>query len=365
MEDASMVKTVIGSFDSYNEAREVVRDLKDEGFMESDISIVASNVGGAGQDEGGTTLDADNRTAGEASIGDRRMSTSSGSSSTTSSTGSDTGRTTTDTGGAATGAVAGGVLGGAAGVAASLMGLAIPGIGPIIAAGPILAGLTGAGVGAVAGGLIGGLTNLGVSEEHAAYYAESVRRGGALVTIRVDEGRAERAAKIMQDHGAVDIESRVDRWRESGWNGYDQGAQPYTSDQVERERSMYQTSTRSSQPRSSSEASDWGSMENDFRSDFDTRYAGQGSTFDDYAPAYRHGWESARNSSYRGRNWDDVEPSLRSDWERNNPGRAWDRFKDAVRRGWDRLTGDDTSMSGTTGTTSRTTSGTSDQTRLP
>src|SRR4029079_16854420 len=80
-----------------------------------------------------------------------------------------------DASGAATGAVTGGVVGGAAGLAASLMGLAIPGIGPIIAAGPIVAALSGAGVGAVAGGLIGGLTDMGVSNTDAEYYAESVR----------------------------------------------------------------------------------------------------------------------------------------------------------------------------------------------
>src|SRR2546423_15464136 len=113
-----MVKTVIGSFDSYDKAQRVVRDLKDEGFMENDISIVASNVGGRYE----TTNPKDVAKT----------------------------RTGHETSGAATGAVTGGVVGGAAGLAASLMGLAIPGIGPIIAAGPIVAALTGAGVGVVA-----------------------------------------------------------------------------------------------------------------------------------------------------------------------------------------------------------------------
>jgi hypothetical protein len=144
-----------------------------------------------------------------------------------------------DASGAAAGAVTGGVVGGAAGLAASLMGLAIPGIGPIIAAGPIVSLLTGAGVGAVAGGLIGGLTDMGVSKSDAEYYAEAVRRGGALVTVRADDARAERAAEIMRAHGAIDIERRAEQWREHGWTGFDENAQPYTPEQADRERGRY------------------------------------------------------------------------------------------------------------------------------
>jgi uncharacterized membrane protein len=196
-----MVKTIVGSFDSFNEAQRVARDLIDDGFLDSDVNVVASNIRGEYKT-------------------DDRVST-------------------TDTSGAATGAVTGGVVGGAAGLAASLMGLTIPGIGPIIAAGPIVATLSGAGVGAVAGGLIGGLTDLGVSKADAEYYAESVRRGGALVTVRADESRAERAADVMREHGAVDIERRVEEWRESGWTGWNPEAQPYSLDDIERDRTRY------------------------------------------------------------------------------------------------------------------------------
>jgi uncharacterized membrane protein len=198
-----MVKTIVGSFDSFNEAQRVARDLVDDGFLDSDVNVIASNIRG--------DYKPDERATG------------------------------TPASGAATGAVTGGVVGGAAGLAASLMGLTIPGIGPIIAAGPIVATLSGAGVGAVAGGLIGGLTDLGVSKPHAEYYAESVRRGGALVTVRADEARAERAAEIMREHGAVDIERRVEQWREAGWTGWNPEAQPYTLDDIERDRARYST----------------------------------------------------------------------------------------------------------------------------
>jgi len=65
----------------------------------------------------------------------------------------------------------------------------------------------------VAGGLIGGLTGVGVPEDEAQVYAEAVRRGGALVTVRADDARAEQAASIMRNFGAVDIERRAELWR--------------------------------------------------------------------------------------------------------------------------------------------------------
>ena len=130
-------------------------------------------------------------------------------------------------------------MGGAAGLAASFMALSIPGIGPIVAAGPVVAMLSGAGAGAVAGGLIGALTDAGVSEEHANYYAETVRRGGALVTVKVDESRADRAMEIMRQNGAIDLDERVLRWREAGWDGWNPSAPPYTAEEAERERRLY------------------------------------------------------------------------------------------------------------------------------
>lgn len=194
-----MVKTIVGSFDSFNEAHRVANDLRAAGFMDGDISIVASNATGE-------------------YASDPRVTTTDDSSAT------------------AKGALTGAVVGGGAGLAASLAGLAIPGVGPIIAAGPIVATLAGAGTGAVAGGLIGGLVDLGVPESHAEYYAESVRRGGALVTVRADEVRADDVAAIMREHGAVDIEDRVERWRDTGWERFDADAAPYTAEQIRRDR---------------------------------------------------------------------------------------------------------------------------------
>ena len=258
------MKTIVGSFDNFDEANQVARELMDDGFRDSDVSVVASNIRSGTGTSSGASIDAPADTstgvAGtDTMLGPRGMRTSTGFTNDTGVgtmpgmapdnaitedgaglTAATVERARDDDGSnAAAGAVTGGVVGGAAGLAASLMGLAIPGIGPIIAAGPIVSLLTGAGVGAVAGGLIGGLTDMGVSRSDAEYYAEAVRRGGALVTVRADDARAERAAEIMRNHGAIDIERRAERWREYGWTGFDANAQPYTVADLAREEDLY------------------------------------------------------------------------------------------------------------------------------
>ncbi|WP_238296564.1 hypothetical protein, partial [Methylobacterium soli] len=119
--------------------------------------------------------------------------------------------------GAGTGATVGTVAGGAIGLLTGLGLLAIPGVGPVVAAGWLVTTLTGAGIGAAAGGLIGGLTGAGVSEADAHTYSEGVRRGGTLVTVRTDEMRAVTAMNILEEHGSVDVNERAQTWRSEGW----------------------------------------------------------------------------------------------------------------------------------------------------
>jgi len=149
----------------------------------------------------------------------------------------------TDTGDTASNVAAdagiGAALGGVGGLLLSFAGLAIPGIGPILAAGPIVAALGGAGIGAAAGGMIGALTDSGIPEEEAHHYAEGVRRGDILITVRTDETRADRAASVMDDNGAVDIDHRVSNWRERGWERHDTSSQPLSEDELRREREYY------------------------------------------------------------------------------------------------------------------------------
>jgi hypothetical protein len=110
--------------------------------------------------------------------------------------------------GAATGAGAGGVVGAALGLMAGLGALAIPGVGPLIAAGPIIAALSGAAVGAAVGGLGGALIGLGVPEFEAKRYETRIREGGILISVHtVDSDQVSIAKRICSDAGATDVTS--------------------------------------------------------------------------------------------------------------------------------------------------------------
>lgn len=179
-----MSKTVIGLFNNLGEAQNVVKDLVASGIERDDIGFMANEKQVT---PGRTDLE---REGGDIASG------------------------------ALAGAGTGAAIGGVAGLALALAPLAIPGIGPIVAAGPIAAALTGAGLGAVTGGLIGGLTRLGVPDEDAHFYAEGVRRGGIVVTVAADDEReADAAAEILRQHGAVDIDERATEWKKQGWPG--------------------------------------------------------------------------------------------------------------------------------------------------
>jgi len=108
--------------------------------------------------------------------------------------------------GATAGATAGGVLGGAIGVLLGLGSLAIPGIGPLIAAGPLVAGLAGLGAGGAVGGLLGGLVGMGIPEYEAKRYEGRVRNGGVLLSVHAEtDGEVLRAKELLRETGATDI----------------------------------------------------------------------------------------------------------------------------------------------------------------
>ena len=300
-----MAKTIVGSFDSVDDAREAMRALQESGFPADDISLIANNVSGQYGTEG--------------QLPDGAPATL-----------SDTGA------GAATGAVTGGLLGGAAGLAVGLMGLAIPGIGPIVAAGPLAAALAGAGAGAVAGGLIGGLTGAGVPEEEAHVYAEAVRRGGALVTVRAEDMRAEVAARILRSGGAIDIERRVEAWRGQGWQRHDPAADPLSAEQLRRERDLYRPGIAGRSRLEKLVDDGWRDQVQHFRMQHVEDYGT--APFDEYEPAYHYGWSLGNDDRYRGRKWSEFEPEMRRDWESRYPDGGWERFKNAVKRGWERTT---------------------------
>ena len=200
------MRTVAHLYDSYDTAQGVVTELERAGFSHDDVSLVANQAA--------TTA-----------------STTTAASPATTDTASATGT------GAGTGASIGTIVGGGAGLLAGIGALAIPGVGPVIAAGWLIATLTGAGAGAAAGGLLGSLTGAGVSDENAHVYAEGVRRGSTLVTVRVDDARATEAEAIMSRHGPVDLMQRGADYRSTGdWSRFDDTRGAMTEEELQAER---------------------------------------------------------------------------------------------------------------------------------
>lgn len=138
----------------------------------------------------------------------------------------------------AAGSGIGAVLGGGAGALAGVGLLAIPGLGPIVATGWFVSTLAGLAAGAVAGGVAGGivdaLTSSGLSSEEAEVYAEAIRRGGTMVTVRAEGSQDALVARLLDETPPVDIGERERVYRESGWTGYDPTRMPPVDDVTRR-----------------------------------------------------------------------------------------------------------------------------------
>ena len=140
--------------------------------------------------------------------------------------------------GAGKGAGIGAGVGGAAGLLAGLGLLAIPGLGPVVAAGWLAATAVGAAAGAATGGIVGALTEAGVSKDEAPLYAEGVRRGGTLVSARVSDADRARLDAIL-NQSAVNLRDRSAAWQKSGWTTFDPASKPYDAEEVRKERQLY------------------------------------------------------------------------------------------------------------------------------
>lgn len=130
---------------------------------------------------------------------------------------------------AAAGAEVGGAVGAGAGLLLGLAALPVPGIGPVLAAGWVFGNLAaGATAGLAAGSLIGAMVGAGVSDDDAHYFAETVRRGGAVVTVRTSDSHAPVIEKIMDGAEPIDAAQRRAEYAREGWRRFDEGAGPYS-----------------------------------------------------------------------------------------------------------------------------------------
>src|SRR6267142_20798 len=160
-----MSKSVFGIATTHGQAERIVEQLQAQGFAESEISVLMPDTGG--------TRDVGHVKATKAPEG------------------------------ATTGAATGGATGGVVGLLAGIGALAIPGVGPFIAAGPIMAALGGAAVGGAVGGIAGALIGMGIPE-----YEAKIRKGNILISCHSESGdRIKRAEQIFKDAGAEDIKT--------------------------------------------------------------------------------------------------------------------------------------------------------------
>jgi hypothetical protein len=208
-----MAKTVIGLFDNLSEVQEVIQDLVRSGVpaekislaVRDDLGLYARHLREWGDQDGADhpRLDYLVDEAGDEAA-------------------------------AAKGAEIGAALGGIAGLLLSLGVPALPGLGPVLAAGPLLTTLTGTGIGAVTGGMIGALTKSGIADADAGEYAEGLRRGGALVMVDTGDEMADQAAHILNQYHPVDLEERASGWQKDNWQGFNEPGETFAFDQIEK-----------------------------------------------------------------------------------------------------------------------------------
>ncbi|MGE5653774.1 MAG: hypothetical protein ACM3ZQ_05825 [Bacillota bacterium] len=222
-----MAKTIVGVFHSFDRAERAVAELRTNGFMKNEISIVAQDQGkgqGQRQEQGqGQSKWRDNasavmnndvgRGAGVGMIGDVNpggtgLGMTAGSGAMTGATGmAANGGAMTGSGGAygdqniSDGVTTGAVIGGAAGLLAGLGALAVPGVGPLLAAGPIAAALTGG----ITGGLAGGLIDYGIPESESQRYQSQVKQGNIVAVIKANGEKVDQVAEVFRRHGASEV----------------------------------------------------------------------------------------------------------------------------------------------------------------
>ena len=164
------MSTVVGIFADQNSAERAVNEVQKAGVSEDEISIIARE----------DSMQNDGEQAGQNLEGQRNQ-----------------GQDLTN------GAATGGTLGGLAGLLAGAGALTIPGVGPILAAGPIAAGLTGA----AAGGLAGSMVDMGIDQEEGQRYEQEVQQGSILAVVEADQGEEEDIASYFKRSGAQEVKT--------------------------------------------------------------------------------------------------------------------------------------------------------------
>jgi hypothetical protein len=253
------------------------------------------------------------------------------------------------------------------------------GIGKTFVAGPLSTWLSDG----ARDSLLRALMDLDLHEDQAGLYSEGVRRGGALLIVH-DAEAAERASRILPQHNVVDTDERMQRWRRTGWNSFDETLSPLTTVELQRERELARRRLEQRPgetfPKGGAGGGVWSGkaphtddekrieeharaewletahpdligpeagpphfgdrspFDDQFRNHYRILYGDKAGVFEEYKPAYEYGAMLGASDRYTDRDWSEVAVDAQRHWEETHP-QTWERYRDAVRYGWGRARG--------------------------
>jgi hypothetical protein len=169
---------------------------------------------------------------------------------------------------------------------------------------------------------------------HADVYSEAVKLGRYVLTVTArDDDAVIRETEVLNRHNPIELEEQLP----SGTGAVQRGSVrvfPRTSESA----SAGSTQLRNDQLEAERDSMDQlATDDSDFRTHWQSSYAQSGGRYEDYAPAYMYGSALGTEERYRGRQWDEIEPLARTDWEATHADRPWEKTKEAVRAGWEKV----------------------------
>jgi uncharacterized protein (TIGR02271 family) len=202
-----------------------------------------------------------------------------------------------------------------------------------------------------------------VVEEELEVGKREVRKGGVRVYSRIVEKPVDQTVELLEEHVRVERrpvdralqKGEAERMREQSIEVTEMAEEPVIRKRarvreevvVDKETTRHTEKIHDSVRHTEVEVEQLGAGDSrtaantgdDYRTDYDARYANSGDSYETMRPAYEYGSTSARDARYRGKSWSDVEDDLRTDYLRNNPNSSWDRARGAIRYGWEKVTG--------------------------
>jgi hypothetical protein len=203
--------------------------------------------------------------------------------------------------------------------------LSVGGIGSVRVTGPFVLTLTQTRNASGTTDLNAALTALDVPDSDASCYAEAVRRGGSLVLVNAPDHMVDRAQDILLLHNAIELQQRMQRWRQQGWEHFDPNGHPCTNEEITREWSQ--------QANECQHRCGFHPYDRDFRCHYYLTYPYSHEPYERYASAYHYGYRLVCDLDYRGKDWSTIEPRVRRQWEKQE-GQRWEAVADAIYYGF-------------------------------